>query len=274
MTNYFCPQQKLISKSAHGAKVTKKYDRAQTPYQRVIASPHVTKKIKTTLTRQYRSLNPAQMRRDIPKLARILALYDQAPRDGRVICIDEFGPLNLMPRPGKGWYPIGKPKRLRATFHRTAGVRHMFAALDLACGSDVLPRPRPQTLERVSRLPATGPPPISRPAGSMSCSTTTARTTRSESAVWCVGQRRRAGLHPDERIVERTGSSASSPPCATSPSTAATTPTTTPRTEAIANYVRWRNKHAKPKVTFAIGSKIREPDYLPKGPDAALVSRV
>jgi transposase len=32
---------------------------------------------------------------------------------------------------------------------------------------------------------------------------------------------------------------------------------------AIGRYVRWRNKHAKPNVRFAIGSKIREPDYLP-----------
>ena len=69
--NFFSPQQKLISKTRIGAKVIKKYDTAQTPYQRVIASPHVTKKIKTTLTRQYRSLNPAQIRRDI------LALNDQ-----------------------------------------------------------------------------------------------------------------------------------------------------------------------------------------------------
>ena len=68
------------------------------------------------------------------KLQRILALYDKAPDDGRVICVDEFGPLNLMPRPGKGWFPVRKPKRLRATFHRAAGVRHMFAALDLASG--------------------------------------------------------------------------------------------------------------------------------------------
>ncbi|HEY5149575.1 MAG TPA: DDE-type integrase/transposase/recombinase, partial [Mycobacterium sp.] len=50
--NFFSPQQKLISKTRIGAKVIKKYDTAQTPYQRVIASPHVTKKIKTTLTRQ------------------------------------------------------------------------------------------------------------------------------------------------------------------------------------------------------------------------------
>jgi hypothetical protein len=69
--NFFSPQQKLISKTRIGAKVIKKYDTAQTPYQRVIASQHVTKKIKATLTRQYRSLNPAQIRRDI------LALNDQ-----------------------------------------------------------------------------------------------------------------------------------------------------------------------------------------------------
>jgi hypothetical protein len=69
--NFFSPQQKLVSKTRIGAKVTKKYDRAQTPYQRLLASLHVTKKIKTELTRQYRSLNPAQIRRDI------LALNDR-----------------------------------------------------------------------------------------------------------------------------------------------------------------------------------------------------
>lgn len=69
--NFFSPQQKLISKTRIGAKVIKRYDRARTPYQRVMASPDVTKKIKTTLTRQYRSLNPAQLRRDI------LTLNDQ-----------------------------------------------------------------------------------------------------------------------------------------------------------------------------------------------------
>lgn len=57
--NFFSPQQKLTSKTRIGAKVIKRYDTAQTPYQRVMASPHVTKKIKTDLTRQYRSLNPA-----------------------------------------------------------------------------------------------------------------------------------------------------------------------------------------------------------------------
>jgi hypothetical protein len=41
------------------------------------------------------------------KMARILALYDHPPDDGRVVCVDEFGPLNLQPRPGRGWFPRG-----------------------------------------------------------------------------------------------------------------------------------------------------------------------
>jgi transposase len=70
----------------------------------------------------------------ITKMHRVLDLYDHPPRDGRVICADEFGPLNLQPRPGRAWRPAGHPARLRATYHRTSGVRHMIAALDLATG--------------------------------------------------------------------------------------------------------------------------------------------
>ncbi len=70
----------------------------------------------------------------LAKMHRILALYDTPPADGRVICVDEFGPLNLMPRKGKAWGPVRRPRRLRATYNRTNGVRHMLAALDLATG--------------------------------------------------------------------------------------------------------------------------------------------
>ncbi len=73
------------------------------------------------------------------KMNRILDLYDRSaagtiPDGGRVICADEFGPLNLQPRPGRGWFPTRRPARLRATYNRYGGVRHMLAALDLASG--------------------------------------------------------------------------------------------------------------------------------------------
>ena len=32
-------------------------------------------------------------------MSRILDLYDHPPADGRVVCVDEFGPLSLQPRP-------------------------------------------------------------------------------------------------------------------------------------------------------------------------------
>ncbi|WP_414941744.1 hypothetical protein [Amycolatopsis sp. cmx-11-51] len=38
----------------------------------------------------------------LAKMHRILDLYDHPPDDGRVICVDEFGPLNLMPRNRQG----------------------------------------------------------------------------------------------------------------------------------------------------------------------------
>jgi transposase len=87
------------------------------------------------------------------KKARIEQLYAIAdrqaePEDGDpeiVFCVDEFGPLNLQPRPGRQWAAVsGKNKepgraprpRMRATYNRTAGVRHLFAAYEL--GEDKL----------------------------------------------------------------------------------------------------------------------------------------
>jgi transposase len=88
------------------------------------------------------------------KKNRVLELYDIAegrmepgPEDPTVVlCMDEFGPLNLLPRPGRQWAPVavkgeaveGAPRRRRrrATFNRYDGVRHLLAAYDL--GADKL----------------------------------------------------------------------------------------------------------------------------------------
>jgi hypothetical protein len=64
-TNFFSPQQKLVEKHRHGAKVTKRYDTAQTPYQRVLGDARVPHDIKTVLTTDYEQHNPAQIRRDL-----------------------------------------------------------------------------------------------------------------------------------------------------------------------------------------------------------------
>lgn len=72
--NFFSPQQKLLSKKRVGAKVTKKYHTAKTPYQRLMADGRISNEVKAALTEQYHQLNPAQIRRDILALSdRLLA---------------------------------------------------------------------------------------------------------------------------------------------------------------------------------------------------------
>jgi transposase len=66
-----------------------------------------------------------------PKYRRIRRLYAARPIDGRRISIDEFGPLNLLPRHGMHWARTRHVDRLRATYSRKGGVRHMFGAYDL-----------------------------------------------------------------------------------------------------------------------------------------------
>ncbi len=69
MTNLFTPQQKLISKVRVGAKVTKRYDTARTPYQRLLGHPdHLDEHDAKMLAKQLPTTNPAQLRRDVSDL--------------------------------------------------------------------------------------------------------------------------------------------------------------------------------------------------------------
>jgi hypothetical protein len=75
ITNFFNPQQKLISKVRNGAKVSKKYDVAATPNQRAQVHVDITKKSKAALTKTYKDLNPAAIQRQIQALtAELLTL--------------------------------------------------------------------------------------------------------------------------------------------------------------------------------------------------------
>lgn len=65
LTNYFQPQQKLISKVRDGAKVTKKYDVATTPHRRADAHCAVSDEVKAVLADTYASINPAAVQRQI-----------------------------------------------------------------------------------------------------------------------------------------------------------------------------------------------------------------
>lgn len=84
--------------------------------------------------------------------------------------MDEFGPLNLLPRPGRQWAPVvvkggdsetPRRRRRRATYNRNDGVRHLLAAYDLGADKiyghikdheepDEVPRVLPVSAQSVS----------------------------------------------------------------------------------------------------------------------------
>jgi hypothetical protein len=66
--NFFQPSMKLKLKERQGARVTKKYHEARTPYQRLLDSDYISAEIKAQLRARYRLLNPAQLKRQIEKL--------------------------------------------------------------------------------------------------------------------------------------------------------------------------------------------------------------
>ena len=69
----FQPVRKLLVKERKGSKVRKTYDRAQTPYRRVLASPEIPEDKKAEAEETYRRLNPVVLKRRIEENLRALA---------------------------------------------------------------------------------------------------------------------------------------------------------------------------------------------------------
>ncbi|MEU8005593.1 IS630 family transposase [Catellatospora sp. NPDC049111] len=196
------------------------------------------------------------------KLRRILDLYDRPPADGRVVCVDEFGPLNLQPRAGKVWRPACRTRRLRATYTRTEGVRHMLAALDLASGKMFYRiKNRKRAREFLGLLKALR----ARWPGEKLYLICDNFSTHKHATVkaWCAANQVELVFLPTYaswlnwiecefaalRYFALNGTDHQSH---------------AEQDAAIGAYIRWRNHRAKPKTNFAPGSRIREPGYTIK----------
>lgn len=70
--NFFQPSLKLLEKTREGSKVFKKYDQAQTPYQRLKNTEHVSDSAKLQLKEQYESLDPIKLLENIYDLQNLL----------------------------------------------------------------------------------------------------------------------------------------------------------------------------------------------------------
>src|SRR5674476_1167526 len=82
--NFFLPSVKLLAKQRTGAKVYKRYDKALTPHQRLLALKALDEATAARLEAQYLTLNPAALRRRLTdnekKLARMCSLKMQTRR--------------------------------------------------------------------------------------------------------------------------------------------------------------------------------------------------
>jgi len=71
-TNYFQPSMKLVAKERNGARVKKTYDKAKTPYRRLLEYGSISQSSKDKLKEEYLSLNPAELSREIESLRKKL----------------------------------------------------------------------------------------------------------------------------------------------------------------------------------------------------------
>ncbi|MDQ5862768.1 MAG: integrase, partial [Actinomycetota bacterium] len=77
-TNYLLPQQKLIEKQRHGAKVTKKHDAPATPHKRAIQHEKVHKRPIIRMNAAFKQIKPAALSRQILALTAQLETLSRA----------------------------------------------------------------------------------------------------------------------------------------------------------------------------------------------------
>jgi hypothetical protein len=70
--NYFQPSMKLVHRVRTGARMTKTYDRAQTPCERLLASPEVAESSKAALRVEFHCLDPCVLLAEIERLQEAL----------------------------------------------------------------------------------------------------------------------------------------------------------------------------------------------------------
>lgn len=73
--NHFIPKQKLLSKEKINSKYRKKYEKAKTPYKRIIESAHIDNEKKMELALLHQTLNPFELKKKIEKKLRKIFRY-------------------------------------------------------------------------------------------------------------------------------------------------------------------------------------------------------
>jgi hypothetical protein len=134
--NFFQPSVKLVTKKRTGSHVSRKYDRAQTPCQRLLAADTVSAEVKESLQAQFAELDPVVLLEHIDRLQDELWLY--AYRE----------PLTTL-----AWYeeePISSGARRDGLFQRpsAASIKQQAGSLPATQPAIQIPSDRPERLYR------------------------------------------------------------------------------------------------------------------------------
>jgi hypothetical protein len=116
--NFFQPQMKLVQKTRQGARVSKRFDRAATPYRRVLASPDVADEAKDALTEAYRALNPVALKRAIGRCQDLLLEVNRTkPSHRKEVKQSPDHPFRraFSPRELSRTFPVRQPRELSRT---------------------------------------------------------------------------------------------------------------------------------------------------------------
>ena len=122
-TNFFQPSMKLQSKERHGARVKKTYDKARTPYQRLLDSSFMSEETKAQIRARYHLLNPAQLKRKIERLQQKLvatAVRSLVVRKGQSVNGRAVKPAVGMTRSRKTTKNVVSRKRLEKSGKKAA----------------------------------------------------------------------------------------------------------------------------------------------------------
>lgn len=106
--NFFQPVMKLKEKIREKGKIHRQYDQPKTPYQRIIESDLISEEKRKELDQIYLSLNPAELKRYLDKLTKILYAAYQEKNNSPKVEIDK----KLQPSMVRFFMNQKKPLRL------------------------------------------------------------------------------------------------------------------------------------------------------------------
>ncbi len=93
--NFFQPSMKLISKQRDGAKVSRQYDSAKTPYRRMLDASDVSKKTKSALRLMYSKLDPVALLQELEQLQDAFWRHAWRPNIGADVSQSESSDLRI-----------------------------------------------------------------------------------------------------------------------------------------------------------------------------------